>query len=922
MRALTSSGAPAPGLGTRTAREERLRVGLDVPLPGALAVGKGTALFVCGTCFHTDARIHSLAFVVAGVEQPVVAHSMPRLDYFASLHPGLDPFASRSLRSDPASEDDPLMYSYRSGFWGIVRVGPRVAESCELRLRARLVGGGEATAPLARLRLAELPPPPTLAEPEPRAGPFVAICMASYEPPMDLFRRQLESIRSQTHRNWVCIISDDCSSPASFAAIQEEVADDPRFIVSRSPRRLGFYLNFERALSLSAHNADYIALADQDDRWYPEKLETLVQAIGSAQLVYSDARVIGHDDAVLSQTYWSKRHNNHSDILSVLVANSVTGAASLFRRELLDYVLPFPPSQFAHFHDHWIALTALAVGEIAFLDRPLYDYVQHDSAALGHAEANRMVGMRERLGSLKRDPRERARKWRLHYFVDVARLTECATILRMRAGEEMAAPKRRVLDRFVRTDRSVLALARLWARGARELIGTPETLGAEWMLAYAFTWRRLLAASTRDRPIKGLRLDAVPPPDLALAPGARTPVNVAARAIAEKVAPLTLRISDAAPVRVNLLIPTIDLAHFFGGYIGKFNLVRRLAERGLHVRIVTVDPVPPLPRRWQESIESYGGLEDVFERVEVAFGREQGVLEVSPADSFIATTWWTAHVADAAVRALQRERFLYLIQEYEPFTFPMGTYAALARESYDFPHHALFSSELLRDYFRRHRIGVYAEGIQAGDGRSASFQNAITRIPPPTLEELARRETRRLLFYARPEPHASRNMFELGLLALQEAAGRGAFREGWELHGIGTVEGNRTLGLGAGAKLELLARSDQDSYAKLLGEHDLGLALMYTPHPSLVPIEMASAGMLTVTNSFENKTPEAMSEISPNLLAAPPTLTGIAQALCDASERVGDFGLRVRGSHVAWSRDWNDSFSDSLLDHVMALLGA
>ena len=33
---------------------------------------------------------------------------------------------------------------------------------------------------------------------------------------------------------------------------------------------------------------------------------------------------------------------------------------------------------------------------------------------------------------------------------------------------------------------------------------------------------------------------------------------------------------------------------------------------------------------------------------------------------------------------------------------------------------------------------------------------------------------------------------------------------------------------------------------------------MYTPHPSLVPIEMASAGMATVTNSFENKTADAM----------------------------------------------------------------
>ena len=47
---------------------------------------------------------------------------------------------------------------------------------------------------------------------------------------------------------------------------------------------------------------------------------------------------------------------------------------------------------------------------------------------------------------------------------------------------------------------------------------------------------------------------------------------------------------------------------------------------------------------------------------------------------------------------------------------------------------------------------------------------------------------------------------------------------------------------------------------------------MYTPHPSLVPIEMASAGMLTVTNSFENKTPEAMAAISPNLIAAEPTV--------------------------------------------------
>ena len=142
----------------------------------------------------------------------------------------------------------------------------------------------------------------------------------------------------------------------------------------------------------------------------------------------------------------------------------------------------------------------------------------------------------------------------------------------------------------------------------------------------------------------------------------------------------------------------------------------------------------------------------------------------------------------------------------------MGTHAALAAESYRFPHTALFSTELLRDYFRRHAIGVYAAGAEAGDRDSASFENAITAIDPPSADELAGRHPRRLLFYARPEPHAARNMFELGVLALSRALERGAFADGWTLHGIGTVRAGRRLDLGGGALLELLPRSPQAAY--------------------------------------------------------------------------------------------------------------
>ena len=35
------------------------------------------------------------------------------------------------------------------------------------------------------------------------------------------------------------------------------------------------------------------------------------------------------------------------------------------------------------YHDHWLALVALAGGDLAYVDRPLYDYVQHRAAVQG-----------------------------------------------------------------------------------------------------------------------------------------------------------------------------------------------------------------------------------------------------------------------------------------------------------------------------------------------------------------------------------------------------------------------------------------------------------------------------------------------------------------------------------------------------------
>jgi hypothetical protein len=81
---------------------------------------------------------------------------------------------------------------------------------------------------------------------------------------------------------------------------------------------------------------------------------------------------------------------------------------------------------------------------------------------------------------------------------------------------------------------------------------------------------------------------------------------------------------------------------------------------------------------------------------------------------------------------------------------------------------------------------------------------------------------------------------------------------------------------------------------------------------------MASAGMLTVTNSFENKTAEALTAISRNLIAAEPTVDGIVDGLRQAVAGVGDVERRIRGADVRWSRDWADSFGDDVMERIEA----
>ena len=267
-----------------------------------------------------------------------------------------------------------------------------------------------------------------------------------------------------------------------------------------------------------------VALCDHDDRWYPDKLETLRGALGDARLVYSDQRLVDADGHVRADSLWQGRRNNHTNFASMLIANTITGAATLFRRDLIDRALPFPDGPGWEFHDQWLGLVAMATGRIAYVDRPLYDYVQHSEAVVGKVS----VSAPGAASDGTRGPRSRVSRlrglvygwraavydrWRAVYFCAYLQLASQAEVLLARCSQELTPRKRRALRRLISIERSPLGFAWLVMRPIRELFGRNETLGTEWLLARGILWRHLIALRTgrRERP-NGLTHDASMPP--------------------------------------------------------------------------------------------------------------------------------------------------------------------------------------------------------------------------------------------------------------------------------------------------------------------------------------------------------------------------------------------------------------------------
>lgn len=207
---------------------------------------------------------------------------------------------------------------------------------------------------------------------------------------------QLASISAQSRLPDEVVVGDDGSTDGSLDLVRAWGREAGMQVEVLAPtpagRPLGSVANYER--TLRACRGDFVALADQDDVWHPDKLAVLERLLErGASLACTDAELVDAHLRPLGRTAWQGIQLENAtaalSFASLLRRNVVTGATVAISRALLEIALPFPDviglPGLPYHHDGWLAVLAAATGDVAADPRPLIQYRQHAAQQIGLA---------------------------------------------------------------------------------------------------------------------------------------------------------------------------------------------------------------------------------------------------------------------------------------------------------------------------------------------------------------------------------------------------------------------------------------------------------------------------------------------------------------------------------------------------------
>lgn len=247
----------------------------------------------------------------------------------------------------------------------------------------------------------------------------IAILLATYNGERFL-REQLDSLMSQSYKDWTLYVQDDLSTDATLAIIHEYQKRYGNIVLLQNDKKLKAKNNF--ASMLQQVEADYYFFCDQDDVWLTDKVKHTLQVmfdceaanVGLPVIVHTDLKVVDSELTTIADSFWDYTcvsPNKLNSFNKLCVRYLVTGCTMLLNRAVRDISVPIPEN--ACMHDVWCVLSTVKNGGILkSLDEVTILYRQHSNNVLGASDAH-SNWLRNKLGHLKSVWKENRQTYRM-----------------------------------------------------------------------------------------------------------------------------------------------------------------------------------------------------------------------------------------------------------------------------------------------------------------------------------------------------------------------------------------------------------------------------------------------------------------------------------------------------------------------------
>ncbi|MCI2238413.1 glycosyltransferase [Paenibacillus sp. TRM 82003] len=213
-------------------------------------------------------------------------------------------------------------------------------------------------------------------------GPRFTVLCATYNQAPYL-REMLTSALRQTTDDHEVVIVDDGSTDATPAVLQDLLDELPqavrsRVVVDRTPNR-GQTAAFEHGFALS--RGDYVCLLDSDDRFSPDKLRRIGEAVREhpeAGMLMHPLRVVdpaGEPVGVVRPQAAALSDGDLRQQMRTTARHVAPGTSGLvFRRDVLEQLFPAPTKGFPFAADAYLSFGAACLAPVRALAEPLADY--------------------------------------------------------------------------------------------------------------------------------------------------------------------------------------------------------------------------------------------------------------------------------------------------------------------------------------------------------------------------------------------------------------------------------------------------------------------------------------------------------------------------------------------------------------------